>query len=107
MLSSRELLVPLFWIAIVGEFLVPTMCELWLVCCLDRAPVPLGTPSDLDRIRKKSVHIATVEALELVLDIEILQEASLIRDIVSTLDSWDPIEWERAGLIDRDTDVQQ
>jgi hypothetical protein len=77
------------------------------VSCLDRAPVSLGAGSDLDRIGKKPIYIATVETLELVLDIEILQKSSLIRDIVSSNYLRDPIEWERAGLIDRDTQIQE
>lgn len=107
LLSIGELLVPLFWITIVGEFFVPTMGRSWLVSCLDRAPVPLGTSSDLDRIRKKSVHIATVETLELVLDIEILEEASLVGDVVSPVYLGDAIEWEGAQLIDRDTYIEE
>ena len=75
--------------------------------CLDRAPVPLSAGSDLDRICKKSIYIATVETLEFVLQIEILQESSLVRDIISSLDLWYPIEWECAGLIDCDTQVEE
>ena len=54
------------------------MRELRLVSSLERTPVSLSASPNLDRIRKKSVHIATVETVELLDDIEVVEESTLI-----------------------------
>lgn len=99
-------LLPFFWIPIVSKIFVPAMRKFWLMSCFYWAPVSLCPTSNLDRISKKTIHITTVETLDFLDDIKIVEKLPIKYDILRPLHSWYPIEGECYRMIDRDTDIE-
>jgi hypothetical protein len=101
------LLFPFFWIPIVSEVFVPSMREFWFMGGFYWTPVSLSPTSYLDTISKKSIHIATIEALDFLDDIEIIEKSPIKYDIFRSLHSWYPIERKGYYMIDRDTNIEK
>jgi hypothetical protein len=77
-----HLLMPLIWISVISEVPIPSVSKSRLVSRLERTPIPLSTSTDLDRIGKYSIHIATIEAVDLFEEIEVVEESAIIGDIL-------------------------
>ena len=101
-----HLLMPLISITIVSKILVPSMGKSRLVCGFQRTPETLSTSANLDCIGKYTIHIATVETIDLFEEIEIVEKSSIVEDIVGAFDSRDRVEWESDVLIDGEGDVE-
>jgi hypothetical protein len=102
-----HLLMPLIWISIVREVTIPSMSKSRLVSGLEWTPVPLSASSDLDRIGKYSIHIATVETVDLFQEIEIVEEPAIIGDVLWSSDMRYPIERKCDQLVDTQTDIEK
>lgn len=101
-----EFLIPFFRITIISKILVPTMRESWLVSGLEWTPIAFCTSTYLDGICKESIHIATVETISFLHEIEIVEESSLIYKILTALHIGDTIECECCILIYRECDIE-
>ena len=83
------------------------MGEFRLIRSLYRAPIALCASGYLDRVGKESIDVATVEALEFLLEIEIVEKSSIIDDIIRAYYSRYTIESECDRLIESDTDIEK
>ena len=97
---------PFFRTPIVSKVLVPTMRKPRLVRCLDWTPIPLCSSAYLYCICKQSIHITTIEAVNFLNDIEIIEKSTLIDKVLRALHTRYSIEWKCCPLIDRDTYIK-
>lgn len=107
LLIIDHLLTPIIGITIVSKILVPSVCEPGFLSRLERTPETFCPRTHLNRIRKYSVHIATVETIDLLEDIEIVEESSIIHDEVRPANERNGIEWESDTLIDREGYIEK
>lgn len=72
----------------------------------DRTPVPLRPTSDFRSVRKKPVHVRTVEAIGLFDPVQISEETAVENDVVAPLHPLDSVQRERRVLEHREEEVE-
>lgn len=102
-----ELVFPILGVSVVCEVFVPHVGKnIFIIGSFYRTPVPFGSSGDFHRIGKETVYIATVETVNFLDDIEIIQKPSIIGDKITSFYFWYAIEWKGYVMIDGDKDIQ-
>lgn len=73
---------------------------------LDWAPILFGPSRDFDRVGEEPVHIAAIEAIELLEEIEVFEESSVIDEVILPQHPRDPIERKGRELIHRQENIE-
>ena len=105
--SCRELFIPVFWTSVISKVLIPTMRKFRLVCCLYRTPIPLSSRSNFDRISSKPIKITTIEAVNFLDDIQVIEKSTLIEKIIFSFDDWNMVKRETYPLIEGNNEVKK
>lgn len=101
-----EFLFPLFRAAIISEVVVPAVLSFGLVGRFDGAPIALSAGPDLDGESEKAIHVAAVEAVGFLDDVQIVEEAAVVDEIVLAPDRRDVIERQGGPVVDHDEGIQ-
>src|ERR1700722_806546 len=94
-------------VTIVHETAIARVDSEYTSCVLDRAPVLLGTRSDLPDVREYTVRIRAIRAIELLKRVEVAELLAVECHIVDPAHAWDPIDREANRLVDGDKQVEQ
>ena len=105
--SCREFFIPVFWTSVISKVLIPTMRKFRLVCCLYRTPIPLSSRSNFDRISSKPIKITTIEAVNFLDDIQVIEKSTLIEKIILSFDDWNMVKRETYPLIEGNNEVKK
>ena len=96
-----------FGISVIKKVFVFGVDGAGLVGVFDRAPVLFAAGSNFRDIEKKAVHVAAVDTVDLLDQVEVAQVLAVDDDVVAAFDLVDLVDGETGPLIEGDEKIQQ